>query len=387
MRRVVAAAALVVAVVATTPTADAQDSGYNGRWIDPVPSATRDDKPLGYLDGDRPLAGEVSHPNGIRAVNAVLVPDADNPPPDGCAGEVDPNAELSPDGSFKVHGTFPCNIVYEIRATAQANAGSGLGSSTPGPYSMPLLVAVAVPPAPVSQVDAALEVDGDDHAVTLTWPRGAEPDLLGYVVARTTDGDTEQLGQVDATDDAPRFVDDDPPTGYTSTYSVTAVRTGPDDDVEQVPAAPTTVDVDVPGERASDGGSNGGSSGSGKGTSGSGDPVDPELAGAQVQAGEQGRPDAGSLSSVRRRASTGRPTPPTTADTGFSETIDYGEPGEEAAVLPGGDPSVVALYDESVTGSPWSNKETMSFVAGGLAVLMGAAVVLTVTRRAARAAY
>jgi hypothetical protein len=381
MRRLLAAGAVAVAVLVSTPMAGAQ-SGYTGGWTDPAPSATRDDKPLGYLDSDRALSGQVSHPNGISSVTVVLVVDPEDPGADGCAGQVDPQAVVDPSGAFKVHATFPCNRVYELRATAQANAGTGLGATTPGPYTMPLLVAVAVPPAPVSRVDAELDLDGDHEKVTLAWPEGAEPDLLGYVVSRTTEGETEQLGQVDA-GEYTTFVDDDPPTGVTSTYSVTAVRNGPDGDVEQVPAEPTSVDVDVPGERAS----SDGDGASGSGGSGSGEPVDPELAGSQVQVGESGRPDAGSLASVRRRSSGARPTPPTTADTGYSETIDYGEPGEQAAVLPDGDPSVVAVYDETITGSPWSNKETMSFVAGGLAVLMGAAAVLTVTRRAARAAY
>jgi hypothetical protein len=386
MRRLLAAGAIAVVALASTPIAGAQE-GYAGGWTDPAPSATRDDKPLGYLDGVRPLSGQVSHPNGISSVTVVLVVDPENPPSDGCVGQVDTQAALEPSGAFTVHGSFPCNLVYELRATAQANPGTGLGSSTPGPYAMPLLLAVAVPPAPVSRVDADLDVDGDDKQVTLVWPGGSEPDLLGYVVSRTTDGTTEELGQVDA-DEFTSFVDDDPPPGVTSTYSVTAVRNGPDGEIEQVPAEPTSVDVDVPGTRASDAGGDG----TGGSAAGSGDgSVDPELAGSQSQVGESGRPDAGSLSSVRRRASAGaRPTPPTTADTGFSETIDYGElggPDDQAAVLPTGDPSVVAVYDETITGSPWSNKETMSFVAGGLAVLMAAATVLTVTRRAARAAY
>lgn len=384
MRRLLATAALAVTVLAFTPPAGAQD-GYSGGWTDPAPSKTRDDKPLAYIDRQQALSGQVSHPNGIQSVGVVYVPDPNNESTEGCGADAQP-AVVEENGTtavFRMDATFPCNLVYEVRATAQARPSEGLGGSTPGPYVMPLLVAVAIPPAPVPVVDAYLDVN--DPSVTLTWEAGDEPDLLGYVINRTVAGETETLGQVDVRDSL-LFVDADPPAGTSARYDVIAVRDGPDDEIEQVAAEPTSVVVDVPGEPEPD--DDDASTDGGSSSGGGDDPVDPALAGDATTNESQGRPDAGSLSSVRVRGAQGRPTPPTTADTGFSETIDYGEAGEgEAALVPAGDNAVVALYDESITGSPWSDKETMSFVAGGLAVLTGAGVMLTVTRRAARAAY
>ena len=383
MRRALAAVGLVAVALLAAPLAGAQE-GYTGGWTDPAPSGTREGKPLAYLDAAKVLTGQVSHPNGIRSVSVVLVPDADNPPASGCDAEMDPNVAVEQNGTtavFRVTATFPCNLVYELRATAQANADSGITSGTPSPYAMPLVLGVAIPPAPVATVDAILEIEDEDRTVTLEWPAGGEPDLLGYVITRTVGDDTETLGQVDV-DEERTFTDDDPAVGETNRYDVTAVRNGPDDDVEQVPSAPTGVLVDVPGETEDADEDGEGGEGGGDG----GEDVDPQLAGDATQNDGGSRPDPGALSSVRVRGVQGRPSPPTTADTGFSETIDYGEVGPEDAVPPG-DNSVVALYEEGTTGSPWSDKETMTFVAGGLAVLSGAGTILTVTRRAARAAY
>jgi hypothetical protein len=384
MRRVLAALALLVAVALSAQSARAQD-GYIGGWTDPEPTASRDGKPLAYLDSHRVLMGEVSHPNGIQSVSAVLVVDPNESPATGCDADVDPNVEVEQNGTtatFRVNARFPCNLVYELRATAQANADEEVTGGAPPPFSMPLLVGVAIPPAPVSSVDATLDIDGDEVTVTLEWPAGPEPDLLGYVVNRVTGDDTESLGQVDATEH-PTFVDEDPPAGTESRYDVIAMRQGPDEEVEQVAAEPTSVTVDVPGDEEDD------DSEGGEGADGDGESVDPQLAGDATPTDGGGRPAPGSLSSVRIPATPPRPTTPTTLDTGFDETIDYGESGEsgEVAAVPPGDNSVVAMFDDGTTGSPWSDEETMTFVAGGLAVLSGAGTILTVTRRAARGVY
>lgn len=377
MRRLLAALVLLAVVALTAHSAGAQE-GYDGGWTDPAPTKSRDGKPLAYLDAAKLLTGQVSHPNGIKNVSAVLVVDPNESPASGCDAEMDPNIIVEQEGTtatFRVNASFPCNLIYELRATAQANADATITGGAPPPYAMPLFVAVAIPPAPVSSVDAILEIDGDDLTVTLEWPASPEPDLLGYVVNRVTGDSTETLGQVDAAEH-PTFVDEDPPAGESSRYDVIAVREGPDDDVEQVAAAPTSVTVDPPDEVEDP---------DADGTGGGGEPVDPQLAGDATPTDGGSGPAPGSLSSVRIRGAP-QPTTPTTLDTGFSETIDYGD-AEVAAGAPPVDNAVVAIYDEGTTGSPWSDEETMTFVAGGLAVLSGAGTILTVTRRAARAAY
>jgi hypothetical protein len=379
MRRLLAAVGLLVLLVA--PFAHAQDSnGYSGGWRDPAPTDTSDDgMPMAYLGAAKPLSGQVSHPNGINRVSAVLVPDASNPPADGCDATMDPVTaeQAGTTVTFHVSAHFPCNLVYHVKATAQANANGPIGSPPP-PYQMPIDIAVAIPPAAVQSVEATLTSDGDARTVRLEWPANSEPDLLGYVVMRVTDGHTETLGQV-AADARTRFVDDDPPSGKTSRYEVTAIRRGPDSKVKQVPSQPTTVEVDVP-SRAADGGG-GASGGSGGGESG--------LTTVVTGQASTGKPSPDLLSSVRARGGSGRPaSPPTTFDSGFQETLPFQPGDQQAAGAPtGGDNAVVATFDEGGDTSILSNKPTLTFIAGGLAVLVGAAVLFYVSRRAAVDAY
>jgi hypothetical protein len=75
--------------------------------------------------------------------------------------------------------------------------------------------------------------------------------------------------------------------------------------------------------------------------------------------------------------------PPTTLDTGFGETLPFDTSGQ-ALSAPEGDAAVVAAFEEEQL---LDEKQRMAFIAGGLAVLVGAAVILYVTRRAAREAY
>lgn len=376
MRRLLLAVA-AMAVVAM-PTAWAQE-GYSGGWNDPAPSGVRDGKPLAYLQQVQRLSGHVSHPNGIASVNAFLVPNLDAPPPSDCEASADPSTATEPSGNgviFHLTATFPCNLVYEVRANAQANASGGIGGGSPPPHVMPLFVAVAIPPAPVAYVDAELEMVGDAGRVVLSWPGGTEPDLLGYVIAR----DGEPLGQLDA-GETTRFVDPEPPTGGTSRYSVTAVRRGPDDTVPQVSSRPTTVSVDVPATPDDDAAAGGGD--------GTGAGADPQIAGEATTAETRGAPGSGGLSSVRSRAQAPpRLGPPTTIDTGFDETLPFDTTRAQAAAPtapPVGDQAVVRVFDEDEL---LDEKQRLAFLAGGLAVLVGAAVIMHVTRRAAReAAY
>lgn len=367
MRGLLAAAAFLLLLAA--PVARAQDSGFSrAEWTDPAPSADRAGTPLAYLEQPQQLTGVAVHENGISRVTAVLVPDLTDPPAEGCNATVDPNATLDGDGAtFHVNATFPCNLVYEVRASAQSNPGTGIGPRPAEQRAIPLLVAVAIPPAPVASVDAVVEIDGDDRSVVLEWPGNAEPDLLGYVISR----DGEFLGQVNA-GDATRFTDTDAPGGTTD-YTVVAYRQGPDDEVKQVSSSATAVSVELPPDpdAPADGGD---------GT----DSVEPSLAGEQQAASPSGRP----LSlSTGRAAGQRQPGlgPPTTLDTGFQETLPFDTSGgDQAAVGPNGDPAVVATFEDE---DPLGEKQRLAFIAGGLATLVTAAAIFHVTRRAAREAY
>jgi hypothetical protein len=305
-------------------------------------------------------------------VNAILVPDPANPPPEGCQATVDPNAVIDADGvTFHVNATFPCNLVYEVRASAQSNAGTGLGAPPPESRAIPLLVAVAMPPAPVGTIDAEVVVEGDTRSVVLSWPGNGERDLLGYDVRRGG----QSIGQVNA-GDATRFTDTRPPAaGGELRYEVVAYRQGPDDEVKQVPSRSTSVDVDVPRDPDAPAGSDAAADGDAI------DPSNPQLAGQQHASSRSGTPLAGGMSSVRAR---GQAPPrlgtPTTLDTGFGETLPFDTSGEAAV----GDPAVVASFDD---GDVMDEKHKLAFIAGGLATLVVAAMIFHVTRRAAREAY
>lgn len=378
MRRVLVAALALVALA--VPIAAAQSGDWSGGWTDPPATGTRDGKPLAYLDVAKALAGSVSHPNGVSRVSAVIVPNPDSPPPAGCDPVLE-SVSAEPSGTsatFQVNATFPCDIVYELRATAEANPSGDVTPSTPSPYQLPLFLAVVIPPAPVENVEATLEVDGNDRTVTLAWSAGSEPDLLGYVVTRTSGGETETLGQVDAGDDT-ELVDDNPPKGATSRYDVVAIRSGPDNQHEQVAAAATAVRVDVPPDAPADADANG---------DGQPDSNEPPLTTIVTGAPSQGRPDPSLLSSVNAAGPRGQPAPPTTLDTGFSETLTYPTlPNGEQATGPTGDPAVVVTFDEGSKGSPFADKGSMRMVAGGLVLLMGFFLITYLTRRAARAEY
>lgn len=378
MRRLLAIVALVVAVGATA--AHAQDSnGYSGGWTDPSPSGTNDDGwPVVYLEEARTLSGQVSHANGIQRVTAVLVPDPDDPPPDGCDPTMSPvTAEQNgTTATFHIDAGFPCNLEYDLKATAQAASGGAL-RGTPPPYQMPLAVIVAIPPAPVGTVTATATADGTTRSVKLEWPANQEPDLLGYLVQRTAHDKTVALGQVDAGDTL-EYVDDSPASGTSNRYDVVAVRRGPNAEIKQVTSTPTSVSVDVASREtdASSGSTSGGGE-SGLTTVVTGRP-------------STGRPDAQSLSSVRARGGNGAPSgPPTTFDSGFQGTLPF-KTGDQSAASPvpsGDDPAVVATFDEGGRESIFGSKGAMTFIAGGLAVLVGAAVLFYVSRRAAVDAY
>jgi hypothetical protein len=386
MRRLLAVLALPVALLlalAATP-ARAQDSnGFSGGWSSD--GANGDGTPIVYLDAPRTLSGQVSNRATIDRLTAVVVPDPDDPTPDGCAATLRSVTANTPGTtvSFSVDGDFPCDREYHVKATASTAAGALRSSAQ---YQMPLAVVVAIPPAPVGTVTATTSVDGDKRSVTLEWPANSEPDLLGYVVQRTANDTTVDLGQVDAGDTL-QLVDDDPVPGTTNRYDVSAVRDvhGRDAKVGQVASAPTSVPVEVAGRDGADGDS----SGSGGGGTASGQGGGTALTTVVTGQPSTGKPDSRLLSSVRARGGRRVPSgPPTTFDSGFDGTLPFKSGDQSAAALPGGgDPAVVATFDEGDDVSFFANEAALRFIAGGLVILVGAGVLFYVSRRAAVDAY
>lgn len=369
MRRALLAAA-VVAAAALTSLAPAWAHGeYSGGWTDPAPGTV--------LDGLRGISGSVSHVHGIQAVSLQAVVPEDVDAGEECAPSGGPWAPISGGGaqqvSFTFQVVFPCNIVYRVDATAQAGAGEGTRLNpdpAPGPFPMQGRIAVAIPAEAVDGLDLRLAGAEDAPEVVVTWSQGAEPDILRYVVSR----DGEVLGEVEAGDEL-ELVDTAPPPGTRATYEVTAVRRGPKGDVSGQPA---DASIDVPEPPAEDDEDDASDDDAADDDDDADDASGPAL-GSSSAPGGGSRPTPIGTSS--RPVSGG---PPTTLDTGFSETLPFDPeaPQGEVAAPPTGDGSVVASFDDA-DEPPVLNQETWTFIAGGLALLMGSMVIRHVTRRAA----
>jgi hypothetical protein len=373
MRRALLAVA-VVAAAAVTSLAPAWAHGeYSGGWTDPAPGSV--------LDGLRGISGSVSHVHGIEQVLLQSVVPEDVEAGEECAASGGPWAPVSGGGaqqvSFTFQVVFPCNIVYRVDATAHAGAGEGTRLSpdpAPGPFPMQGRIAVAIPAAPVDGLDLRLAGPEDARRVVISWSEGAEPDIQRYVITR----DGEVLGEVDAGDEL-EVVDADPPPGARSTYEVTAIRSGPEGDVAGQPAD-ASIDVpERPVEDDEDDDASGDDPAGDDGDDGDDGGSDPALGSSSGPGGGTGPTPIGTSS---RPVSGG---PPTTLDTGFSETLpfDPAAPQEEqVAAPPTGDGSEVASFDDA-DEPPVLNQETWTFIAAGLALLMGSMVIRHVTRRAA----
>jgi hypothetical protein len=324
MRRLLVSLGLVAAASVLTLAPAGAHGDYAGGWSDPAPGAR--------LDGLRGISGAVGHAHGIQAVSLNLVVPEDPDAPDECAPTGGPWAPVNgggaPQVSFTFQVTFPCNIVYRVEAAAQA--GSGEGSTfdpdpAPSPFQMPTLIAVAIPPEPVDDVEATLTGTARNPEVEVAWSPGEEPDLKRYVITR----DGEVLGEVYHGEPAV-FVDEDPPSGR-SIYEVTAVRSAPGGDVAggasgadvNVPEPPPEEDDEDERDPSSDDDGDDDSSDDDDGDDDDGDDGDGPSLGSSTGSGGGSQP--GSIGSSSGPATGGGP--PTTLDTGFSETLPFGEPG------------------------------------------------------------
>jgi hypothetical protein len=361
LRRLAAALGLTVAVLLGTasPAAAASPSGA---WSDPEPDDDVDGVPLATLDHDGPLKGVADFDAGIASVSFRLSQDNADGATDPCSAVDDvPPQVMNADSThvvFSFKAAFPCNRRYQVLATITPNQRP-LRQDTP--TDLPLFVDVALPPADTEDVTATLV--GSRRAVSLRWADAAhEPDFIGFEVRRSVDGGKfTKIGNAGPT--ATSFVDEDVPGGGGELrYRVLGMRSGPHAGsvvyAEDGDAASTTVEP-----VAGDGDDDGSTSGSGSGSGGSG-----------TSGGSGSGTGSGGSSSPRlrtelpsgpgSRTATGRyepPTTPTTADTGFQETLPFG-PRQSQEALPSGDPAVVARIDDD--DSP-GTRETMLLVAGG----------------------
>lgn len=352
------------AAYADTPT---------GAWTDPAPTAKVDNVPLAYLQQHQKLQGHADFPAGsVANVSFTLVQDAVNTSPgDPCSasGVVKPQS-VPGAGShvdFGFDAPFPCNRKYEVRATVTP-AKRTLQNDTP--LFLNLWVGVAIPPAPTSGLTAT-PLSGSDRGVALHWDGVArEPDFIGYEIRRAT-GSGVFAPVADAAPGATSWTDHQMPhDGGTFRYEVVGMRPGPEagttvfaDDGSVATATVTA----VPATTVPAGSSGAGSSGDGAGATGGGG-INQSLL-----------PTGHGVTSVHKEfvVPGSSADEPTTADTGFGQTLPFGKRKDAAA--PGGDGSAVAHLPD---GSSDTTRPRLLLVSGATVTFSWAMLLRFLNRRA-----
>ena len=257
-------------------------------------------------DGPTGAAPSPDDPTDVESTDCVPEdpPPFLRPPSDGSPDDTVDRFEFRVDAADSV---WPCNGRYTIVAAGQSNQEVAA-------YEISTVISVAVPPAPITVVNARW--DSDVEAVEVIFePLGEDQlavDAIGYRVERAgPDGDAfAPVGDDLGVDDEP-VVLDTPDTGGEYRYRVRAIRAGPDGPVLSVAAATAVGEVTVPGEVV--------------------EPTTTTTTAARSGTVRTGGRRSGVI--VTRGSTPGRSGPPTTADTGFDETIDYGDrqPRQELA--------------------------------------------------------
>lgn len=205
---------------------------------------------------------------------------------------------------------IPCNGPYLVHATAQLDDGTQ--------WSMQVRFGVAVAPPAVDEVNA--ELDGESRAATITFTplelQDRSPDAAGYLIERAGPDDDAYTEVATVPEDSdPRVVDDlGPAEPGRYRYRVRALRSGVDGPVASDPATAPTSDVQLEGA-----------------------PTSPTTAAETSDARPRAdattgrdRPSRRSAAPSRRSTTSPRLTTPTTLDTGFEDSIDYGGRGDRS---------------------------------------------------------
>lgn len=227
-----------------------------------------------------------------------------------------PRPGLTAEQVFEVDDvSLPCNGRYLVEAQGRL--------ADPDAESYTLRRSFVLAAMPASVTGLGVTYDGSGRSVTATFQPLADdqlaPDATGYVLERSgPEGDTFVDVATIGLDDEPRFIDplDDAPAG-TYTYRVRAVRAGADGDVRSSLIDTETDTVQVEGGPPSSSTSS------------------PGAAAGRRTAGSR---STGGRISVGRTGSSPRLTTPTTLDTGFDDTLDYGDGGDGEGELAGDEP-------------------------------------------------
>lgn len=393
---VLAAAIAAAAVLPASPVAAAEGD----QWTAPLAAATTSDVVLaGRFVGPAPQWAV------LDSVTVTVRWAGGDALPDGCAVPAPRTVPLSGTGTtrtFTAPVSLPCNGDYAASARAVTRAGD-CPDVADCPTLPDLPVAVAAPGPPPT----ALAADADDHEpapVALGWRPPSDPpaDSLGtYRIERSSDGGPF-TAVATTSPGATSWEDEDAATtGGSFAYRVVALRSGPGGQpVASSPSSPAVAHVvpppdpdPAPGPGGGDGGGDGGAGtpppgwgpGGTGGTGGTGG-----AGGAPTWSGGLDlRPPGVAFGGTTAPAGGSLPlTPPTTADTGYGATLDYGD--RESAAAAGTItrvPEVAAPASRSTTGTERFTTETgtrrvLLPVAGAMALLVGAAQLLHLTRRA-----
>jgi hypothetical protein len=181
------------------------------------------------------------------------------------------------------------------------------------------VVGVAVPPS--SPKTVLTSVDAASHAVSVTWARNSELDIVGYTLQRKgpTDADYRALAQVAQSAPNQRVMYTDTSTaqaGGSYTYQVFAVRNG-EDPSKYLVSDPTTTSATVDGPTATTAAGSGGSAPGGQVAAPGRPPI-------LVQSGTV---DASKFSVLQSQTKipTNPPAtpPPTEPDNGFNQALPF----------------------------------------------------------------
>lgn len=339
MRRLLAGLAVtILAVLAITPSASADESINSGAWsgsrLDPQPGPSSSGQ-LSVTGRFERLLSSISLQFTITASDGgCSVPK----PPDAGAAASPRAVSLS----FGVQ----CNGRYKVRVDARSSYGETA--------SLDQTITVTMPAPTVSGVTATADDAG--RSVEVTWDdmRPGAPDLSGYVVERKVgDEPFEELATVDAGEQA--YTDEELPTdGGEATYRVFATRPVPDGTVtsqssteaatpfQAAPTDSTDRGGSGPGGDGGSGADGGGTAGSG-GSSGSGDRTSPTVRN-RVTAPRSTFPGTFLPPLLRPTPLTVRPATATTVDGGFDQSLPYDpEAGGDDPVLPEDDEMALVL--------------------------------------------
>lgn len=337
MRRLLLiAGAVLVALLVLSPAPSAAQStagNWDGSSLDPGPTSV--------VASAYTLSGTFRHsPNRVVKVTVSAAPAGSG----ACAIAPVTVPAASTPRTFNVTLSIPCNGTYSLVATATTTDDRTFFPSDSA--SLSRSVEVSAPAPTVTGVSAV----GAGRSVTVTWDDMTQvvPDVSGYIVQRrSADGTFAHLAGVNVSD--PSYADNNlPDEGGDIAYRVLSTRPSPNGEKMSAASAEATTSYDAAPRPTTTGGSgNGGTTATPDGTDGT-DSTGSTPGGSGGSGGTGGTPGGSPAGVSAPRVYSGtflppllRPasqtlSPPTTADTGFDDSLPYA-PRPKNTVVPGGD--------------------------------------------------